>query len=106
MSVEETIQRIGGPSIPGAIGLGSDPRDLRVLQRLLADSTVPPGLRAAAIEASGDAVCLNPREWLAGADPARQAELGGTPRLPEMFRSRGIAKVVERIRYCARLAGT
>jgi hypothetical protein len=96
-----------GSARPGsttAIGLASDPRDLRLLQRLEADSTVPPGIRTAAVEASGDAVCLNPREWLTGVDSVRYAELGGAPDLPEVFRVRGISRVLQRIRYCARLS--
>jgi hypothetical protein len=103
-SVAETIYRFGPSLRLGAIGLGGDPRDLRVLHRLQADTSVPSGLRAAAVEESGNAVCLNPQEWLAGAHSARYTKLGGNQVVPNAFRMRGIAGVVARIRYCADLS--
>jgi Protein kinase domain len=104
--VAETIYRFGPSLRVGAIGLGGDPRDFRLLRRLQAKTSVPSGLRAAAIEESGNAVCLNPREWLAGAHPARYTELGGNQVVPNAFRTWGIASVVARIQYCADLSRT
>src|SRR5204863_6311567 len=67
IGISETIYRFGPSLRLGAIGLGGDPRDLRLLRRLQDAGSIPTGLRAAAVEESGNAVCLNPREWLAGA---------------------------------------
>jgi hypothetical protein len=88
----------------GAIGLASDPRDMRALRRLQQDTTILPGLRHAALEASGSAVCLNPRELLAGADRHRRS-LEPAPAFPDSFRPGGIALVLARLAHCAGLAG-
>ena len=104
--VAEMTDRFGPSWLVGAIGLGSDPRDFRLLRQLEFDSLVPAGLRTAAIEESVAGVCLNPRESLAGADPVRGTGTGGAQALPEMFRVRGIFKVLQRIRYCADLSKT
>jgi hypothetical protein len=87
----------------GAIGLASDPRDMRALRQLQQDTTILPGLRHAALEASGSAVCLNPREVLAGADPHRRS-LEPAPAFPDSFRHGGIALVLARLAHCAGLA--
>ena len=103
VGIGESIDRFGPRWVRGGIGLASDPRDLRVLLLLKADSTIPRGFREAALEASGGGVCLNPREWLAGADPARREVLRELPALPPSFESGGILPVAARIRYCAGL---
>jgi len=102
--VAETIYMFGPSLRVGAIGLGADPRDLRLLRRLQLNDFVPPGFRVAAVEESGNAVCLNPREWLAGAHRARHSQLEGNQVIPEPFRTRGVASVLARIRYCADLS--
>jgi hypothetical protein len=104
VGISETIYRFGPSLRLGAIGLGGDPRDLRLLRLLQDDRSIPTGLRAAAVEESGNAVCLNPREWLAGASPSRRTELGASQVLPDEFRTRGIGGVVARIRYCSGLS--
>ena len=103
-SLSETIDRLGPSLVLGAVGIAGDPRDLHLLERLGADTTIPPGLRTAAIEASGDGVCLNTREWLMGADAARTAVLGTSPIVPSPFRAHGPRGILDRIRYCAALA--
>jgi hypothetical protein len=104
--VAETIYRFGPSLRVGAIGLGGDPRDLRLLQQLKTNPAVPSGLRAVAVEESGNAACLNPRKSLAGVDSARYSELGERQPTPEPFRRRGIASVISRIQYCADLSRT
>ena len=105
-SLSETIDRFGPSWVLGAVGLAGDPRDLHLLVTLARDSTVPPGFRSVAVEASGDGVCLNPREWLSGGDDARSTRdptIGTAPLVPAPFRAHGPRALIRRIRYCTAL---
>ncbi len=102
-ALAEASDRFGPSWMQAGIGLAGDPRDLALLLALQADSVVPPGKRNGALQASGNAVCLNPREWLSGADPARRAKLGNLPLIPQEFGERGVRGLPARIRYCAGL---
>lgn len=102
--VAEVTDRFSTSWLTGAVGLGSDPRDFHVLERLESDSLVPPGLRKAALEEAGGGVCLNQREVLSGADPARRTAVGGAQVIPDGFQIRGASRVLQRIRYCMSVA--
>jgi hypothetical protein len=103
-SIAESIDRFGSSWIVGAIGLASDPRDLGLLDRLKRDSTIPLGFRVGAVEGTTESVCLNPREWLTGADPVRSSAFDREPTLPDAFRVYGIRAVIGRIEYCVGLS--
>ncbi len=93
-----------GPALRvGSIGLAGDPRDMRMLLRLYRSANIPQGIRQAAIDESGNGVCLNPSEILAGGDMSRRTQLDGAQVIPEAFQRRGIGGLMWRIGYCAAL---